>query len=318
MTCITTVGKIQHGVICRLEFSLKAIFQERFNISSQNFDCELLWPFLIFSNVEIRHFFQNPRWRLQSHLNKSVSQERLYIWTKFGLQRTKGIPNPLKYITSYINYSSTTKNNILFVGVSASRRKPLSGLTSESDAGRQFMQKLVPRVVIMVAPLVLIHVVGLPDPYRLPYESASFVWFSINHIGVRPVGHMILIAKMICNCRFVPDTGCPGLSCSSKDSCDAIHFFTMFFYFCSQWPSCFSNIDTFTVLHGIFETNSGFFSSLILSLGRTGIFLNVVCGFTAVQILYVYVFNIQLNASLNPFTYTIFWHASTLQLFFSD
>jgi len=39
----------------------------------------------------------------------------------------------------------------------------------------------------MVAPLVSIHVVGLPDTYRLPYESASFVLFSINHLGVRPV-----------------------------------------------------------------------------------------------------------------------------------
>jgi len=26
--------------------------------------------------------------------------------------------------------------------------------------------------------------------------------------------------------------------CSSADSCDTIHFFTMFFYSCSQWPSC--------------------------------------------------------------------------------
>ena len=55
----------------------------------------------------------------------------------------------------------------------------------------------------LVAPLVSIHVVSLPDPYRLPYESASFVWFSINHLGVRPVYHMILIANMICDCRFV-------------------------------------------------------------------------------------------------------------------
>jgi len=47
---------------------------------------------------------------------------------------------------------------------------------------------------------------------------------------------MILIANMICDCRFVADTGCPGLFCSSEDSCDTIHFFTMFFYSCSQWP----------------------------------------------------------------------------------
>ena len=34
-------------------------------------------------------------------------------------------------------------------------------------------------VAQLVAPLVSIHV-GLPDPCRLSYESASFVWFSIN------------------------------------------------------------------------------------------------------------------------------------------
>ena len=37
------------------------------------------------------------------------------------------------------------------------------------------MQKLVPYVAQLVAPLISIHVVGLPDPYRLPYESASSV-----------------------------------------------------------------------------------------------------------------------------------------------
>ena len=29
---------------------------------------------------------------------------------------------------------------------------------------------------------------------------------------------MILIANMICDCRFVADTCCPGLFCSSEDS----------------------------------------------------------------------------------------------------
>jgi len=78
-------------------------------------------------------------------------------------------------------------------------------------------------------------------------EIDGIACFSINHIGVLPVYHMILIANMICDCRFVADTGCPDLFCSSEDSCDAIHFFTMFFYSCSQWPSCLSNVDTFTV-----------------------------------------------------------------------
>jgi len=49
----------------------------------------------------------------------------------------------------------------------------------------------------VVAPLVSIHVVGLPDSYGLPYESASFVRFSINHLGVIPVYHMILIANVL-------------------------------------------------------------------------------------------------------------------------
>ena len=40
---------------------------------------------------------------------------------------------------TYINnYSNTTKNNILFIDVSASRRKPSSGLTS--GAGRQYVK----------------------------------------------------------------------------------------------------------------------------------------------------------------------------------
>jgi len=48
---------------------------------------------------------------------------------------------------------------------------------------------------------------------------------------------MILVANMICNCRFVAD-GCPGLFCSSKDS------FTVLFHSCCQRSSCFSNVDT--------------------------------------------------------------------------
>jgi len=140
----------------------------------------------------------------------------------------------------------------------------------------------------------LIHIASLMS------LQVSFVWFSINHLGVRQVYQMILIANMICDCRFVTDTGCPGLFCSSKNSCDAIHFFTMFFYSCCQSPSCFSNVDTFTVFTRYLINHSGFSSSLILSLGCTSIFLNVVCGLTAVQILYV--LNIRLNASLNPFT----------------
>jgi len=71
-------------------------------------------------------------------------------------------------------------------------------------------------VAQLVAPLVSIHVVGLTDPYGLPYEPASFVGFSINHLGVLQIYHMILIANIICDCRFVADTGCPGLSALVK------------------------------------------------------------------------------------------------------
>jgi len=39
---------------------------------------------------------------------------------------------------NYFDYSNTTKNNILFIGVSASSRKPSSGLTS--GAGRQYVK----------------------------------------------------------------------------------------------------------------------------------------------------------------------------------
>jgi len=41
-------------------------------------------------------------------------------------------------VINYINYSNITKNNILFIDVSASRRKPSSGLTS--GAGRQYVK----------------------------------------------------------------------------------------------------------------------------------------------------------------------------------
>ena len=45
----------------------------------------------------------------------------------------------------------------------------------------------------------------------LPALWVCQLWFSINQLGVRPVYHMILTANMICDCRFVADTGCPGL-----------------------------------------------------------------------------------------------------------
>ena len=49
----------------------------------------------------------------------------------------------------------------------------------------------------LVAPLVSVHVVGLPDPYGLLYEPASFVGLSINHVNVLPVHHMIHTATVI-------------------------------------------------------------------------------------------------------------------------
>jgi len=44
----------------------------------------------------------------------------------------------LIHVGYHINYSNTTKNSTLFIDVSASRRKPLSGLTS--GAGRQYVK----------------------------------------------------------------------------------------------------------------------------------------------------------------------------------
>jgi len=70
---------------------------------------------------------------------------------------------------NYISESNTTKINTLFY-----RR---FGFTSEAFIRTDFRCRssvCVPYVAQLVAPLVSIHVVGLPDPYRLPYESASF------------------------------------------------------------------------------------------------------------------------------------------------
>ena len=128
--------------------------------------------------------------------------------------------------TTILNYSITTRN-ILIIDASASRRKPSSGLTS--GAGHQYVKACSIRGSVGSSPR-LIHLLGLLDPYRLPYMSATFVWFSINHLGILPVCHMVLIV----------------LFCSSKDSCDAVHFFSMFFHSCSQWSSCFS--DSFKVI----------------------------------------------------------------------
>ena len=72
--------------------------------------------------------------------------------------------------------------------------------------------------------------------------SQSITWFSLQTWSV------------------IADTSCPGLFCSSENSCDAIHFFTMFFYSCSQWSSCFSNVDTFTVLTRYLVSHFGFYT----------------------------------------------------------
>jgi len=58
-----------------------------------------------------------------------------------------------------------------------------------------------------VAPLVSIHVVGLSDPYRLPYESASFVCFSIVTseavMVTRYKGHRHLLPAGEIKCRSI-------------------------------------------------------------------------------------------------------------------
>ena len=45
----------------------------------------------------------------------------------------------------------------------------------------------------IVAPLVSIDVVGLPDTYGLMYEPASFVGFSINYLDVPVKGDPVRI-----------------------------------------------------------------------------------------------------------------------------
>jgi len=81
----------------------------------------------------------------------------------------------------------------------ASRQKPSSGLTS--SVGRQYVKACpyprMDKLLQLVAPLVLIHVVGLPDPYGLPYDPASFVRFSINHLGILPVYLMSSVQVLV-------------------------------------------------------------------------------------------------------------------------
>jgi len=126
----------------------------------------------------------------------------LWRWYHSHLHATWNANSCLNSATSQstiLNYSNTTKKDCLstfwfHVGRLHQDWLPVPVVS---------MQKLVSYVTQFVAPLVSIHTVGLPDPYCLPYESASFVWFSTNHLGVLPVYHMILIKNTICNCRFV-------------------------------------------------------------------------------------------------------------------
>jgi len=140
---------------------------------------------------------------------------------------------------TYIKYSNTTKNNILFIDVSASCRKPSLGPISGTscqyvkacpihgsigssprlDSCCQSYWSISPPLWVCQLCLILDQ-----SPWCSPSLS-HYTWLSLQ------------FANMICNCRFVADTGCPGLFWPSKDSCDAIHFFTMFFYSCSHWPS---------------------------------------------------------------------------------
>ena len=112
---------------------------------------------------------QHPMYALLSSLVDIIVQSQRSTFVNIS---TKELNRYTNSEGSYVNYSNTTKNNILFIDVSASRRKPSSGLTS--GAGRQYVKACPIYVAQLVAPLVSIHVVGLPGPYRLPYESVSF------------------------------------------------------------------------------------------------------------------------------------------------
>jgi len=104
-------------------------------------------------------------------------------------------------------------NNILFIDVSASRRKPSSGLTSGD--GHQYVKACPIRGSTGSSP-------RLDSCCRSSWSISPPLWVcqlclildqspwrspSLSHDS-----H----CNMICDCRFVADTGCPGLFCSSE------------------------------------------------------------------------------------------------------
>jgi len=77
----------------------------------------------------------------------------------------------------YINYSNTTKNNILFIDVLASCRKPSSGLTSSG----QYVKACPIRGFMLL--VFLIHIASLMSlPALSDSRSITLVFAQSNHI----------------------------------------------------------------------------------------------------------------------------------------
>jgi len=101
----------------------------------------------------------------------------------------------------------------LFIDVSASHRKPSSGLTS--GAGRQYVEACPIRGSTGSSP-------HLDSCCPSSWSILPPLWVCQLCLILDQPPWRSPIANMTCDCRFVADTGCPGLFCSSEDSCDTI------------------------------------------------------------------------------------------------
>jgi len=93
------------------------------------------------------------------------------------------------------NYSNTTKNNILFIDVSVSRRKPSSGLTS--GAGRQYVKACpIPAVIYQQR-----FGTAMGSPVSPIIANLFTEWLEQRAIATAPVNCRPRLWK-----RFVDDT----------------------------------------------------------------------------------------------------------------
>ena len=94
--------------------------------------------------------------------------------------------------------------------------------------------------LIHIASLMSLPALSASQSITLAF-SQSITWFSLQTWSVIADLLQILAALVFSSLVKIPVILYTSLRC------DTIHFFTMFFYSCSQWPSCLSNVDTFTV-----------------------------------------------------------------------